>query len=365
MKILHVITTIDIGGAEKQLLELCRSQAKDGHQVQVAFLKGPPSLNKEFQESNVLLDMNLPRHKPWMQPRVLRKLIKNSKPAIVHLHLPRAELIGALACYPKKYIISRHNTEWFIPQGPTKISKYLSKAVTRRAFSVIAISDTVKSYLTSIDEISKKTEICTIAYGINLEIQDGTISNPTREKLSFGTMSRLSPQKNIPCLLRGFAYHLEKHHKDSIKIAGVGELASELFQLSSNLGIERSVEWLGKVTDADLFLKSIDVFVLASNYEGFGLVILESLRARVSLICSKSSAALEILGAEYPALFDLNDSQELSSLMGKVHDADFQNRLKSHGEMVLAKYSIEVTREKHDRLYTMFKDNSFSKRNKP
>lgn len=363
MRILHVITTIDIGGAEKQLLELCRSQIKSKHVVKVAYLKGPSSLENEFQESKVLIDSTVRSSNLLMQPRVLRRLIKEFDPEIVHFHLPRAELMGALARYPKRYMISRHNTESFIPQGPEKLSRFLSKAVTRRAYSVVAISETVKDFLTSIDEISKKTRVTTIEYGVNLDVPAGTFKKPRGKKLVFGTLSRLSPQKNVPCLLQGFALHLEEHNEDSLKIAGTGELASELYQLTSNLGIKEKVEWMGKVSDADSFLKSIDVFVLASNYEGFGLVILESLQARVTLLCSKSLAALEILGSDYAGLFDLGDSKDLSTLMEKAHNPVFRNRLQSQGEKVLARYSIEVTREKHDRLYSMFMDESLSKRN--
>jgi len=75
---------------------------------------------------------------------------------------------------------------------------------------------------------------------------------------------------------------------------------------------------LGKVPNADEFLNNLDVFILTSKYEGFGLVILESLRSGVVLLSSKSEAAIEILGEEYKGLFGIHDSKSLANLMGRI-----------------------------------------------
>ena len=52
-KVTHLITTIERGGAEKQLLTLASEQVQSGIKVEVIFLKGKPELEKEFEESGV------------------------------------------------------------------------------------------------------------------------------------------------------------------------------------------------------------------------------------------------------------------------------------------------------------------------
>jgi len=305
MKLLHVITTIDIGGAEKQLLELCRAQVKVGHEVQVIYLKDSPRLKDEFVNSNVAVLEELDGKSVLRQPWILRKIIQKQNLDIVHYHLPRAELIGAIASLRGKYVITRHNTERFIPSGPKWISKCLSLLITARAGAVVAI----------------------------------------------GTLSRLTPQKDLPCLLKGFAIHLCNYPSDILKIAGTGELLSDLSKMASSLGISEKVEWLGKVGNSDEFLSNLDAFVLTSKYEGFGLVILESLRSKVPLLCSRSDAAQEILGEQYAGLFDIGDSESLARLMGQMRDEKFRTRLDTLGARVLPKYTIEASVERHDRLY--------------
>lgn len=169
--------------------------------------------------------------------------------------------------------------------------------------------------------------------------------------LVFGTLSRLTPQKDLPCLLKGFAIHLRNYPNDILKIAGTGELLSDLTKMASSLGISEKVEWLGKVGNSDEFLSNLDTFVLTSKYEGFGLVILESLRSKVPLLCSKSDAAQEILGEQYAGLFDIGDSESLARLMGQMRDEKFRTRLDTLGARVLPKYRIEASVERHDRLY--------------
>jgi glycosyltransferase involved in cell wall biosynthesis len=90
---------------------------------------------------------------------------------------------------------------------------------------------------------------------------------------------------------------------------------------------------------------------LSSRYEGFGLVILESLRSQVSLLCSKSEAAQEILGEKYEGLFGVSDSKSLAQLMDKMRDEKFRLLLEVQASDVLPKYSIRNTVESHTRIY--------------
>jgi glycosyltransferase involved in cell wall biosynthesis len=362
MKILHVITTIDIGGAEKQLLELSRSQVLAGHEIYVAYLKEIPRLREQFTHCGVSVIGTLYGNSAIRQPWILRKVIKMIAPDLVHYHLPRAELIGAIASFPQKYFVSRHNMERFVPSGSLLLSRLLSKLITRRAWAIIAISNSMSLFLINSREISRKAKIVTIPYGISTSGKEIAQKQPKETSLIFGTLSRLTPQKDIPCLLEGFAIHLKSNPSDILRIAGVGELQSELINFAVSLKINERVEWLGKVPNADEFLNNLDVFILTSKYEGFGLVILESLRSGVALLCSKSEAAIEILSEKYEGLFSIHDSKSLAILMGRMRDQDFRTMLQKQGVVVLPRYSIERTAESHDRLYLSVKTMSKLKR---
>jgi glycosyltransferase involved in cell wall biosynthesis len=354
MKILHVITTIDIGGAEKQLLELSIAQKSSGNHVYILYLKEVPRLRQRFVDAEIVVIDSVAELSVFKQPRALRKMIHNLKPDVLHFHLSRSEIVGALASFPRRYFITRHNTEKFIPNGPTLLSKMISKLITSRALAIIAISEAVKKFLLDSSEVSNKAEIITIPYGISSinirKIDDKRIS----DQFIFGTLSRLTAQKDLTCLLMGFANHLKLYPNDQLKIAGVGELERDLKNLALDLGISQRIEWLGKLEESDKFLVSLDTFVLTSKYEGFGLVILECLRSNVPLLCSKSKAALEILGDDFEGFFAVGDSEGLSRLMDDSRELAFRMTLRKQGEKVLPKYTIKRTAAAHATLYRNF-----------
>jgi len=151
-KLIHLITTIEFGGAEKQLLILARNQIKQGLEVEVFYLKGKPELKTKFEDLGVKVNSLLVDQPFIFQVTKFRKLIRRNK-SFVHAHLPQAELVAALACNKKKFIISRHNFEPFWPNKPKLVSVLLSRFVTSRAYSGIAISKAIKNYLLSAKEV--------------------------------------------------------------------------------------------------------------------------------------------------------------------------------------------------------------------
>ena len=88
--ILHVITTIDRGGAENHLLELARAQIKTGHKVTVAYLKGAAEQKENFRSAGVEVIQGGKSF--FAQFAKIHKLARSGLYPIVHAHLPQAEL---------------------------------------------------------------------------------------------------------------------------------------------------------------------------------------------------------------------------------------------------------------------------------
>ena len=95
----------------------------------------------------------------------LRKLRKNQR-VIFHAHLPRSEILCAIALSSKSFLVTRHNSEKFFPSAPKAISALLSRFVLRKAFACIAISNSVSQFLTDSREITKSTVLFVIYYGL-------------------------------------------------------------------------------------------------------------------------------------------------------------------------------------------------------
>ena len=168
-KVTHLITTIERGGAEKQLLTLTNEQVQSGIKVEVIFLKGKPELKKEFEESGVEVNQLLVGKNFLKQISLLSKHLRKN-PSPVHAHLPKSELLTAIVVPKKYFVFTRHNSEPFWPGGPRIISNLLSKFVCKRASQGIAISNAVKSYLIKRGDITTDYTIDVVYYGFQKDI---------------------------------------------------------------------------------------------------------------------------------------------------------------------------------------------------
>jgi glycosyltransferase involved in cell wall biosynthesis len=319
----HVITTIEMGGAEKQLLILAASQANSGRKVRVCYLKGNPELANEFTASGVTVMDQIANKNFFVQLYLLRK-IQFDKNEVVHAHLPQAELTTALAGIARKLIITRHNSEPFWPRKPRVVSSMLSRFVCFRADAVIAISNAVRDYVIGRGEVSSKVAVDVVYYGFNSEVVKRTQHGSS---LIFGTISRLTEQKDIPTMLKAFALFSRVHSEAELYIVGEGHLRAQLIEFAQELEIQNRVTWLGRTSEINAFLESLDVFLLSSRYEGFGMVLLEAISRSVPIIASNSGAVIEVLGEESPSLFPVGDYGQLAHKMNQVQNSAFRARI--------------------------------------
>jgi glycosyltransferase involved in cell wall biosynthesis len=317
-KITHLITTIQFGGAEKQLLILARNQKKQGLEVEIFYLKGKPELKKKFEEAGAKVNSLLVDQPFIFQVSKFRKFIRSNE-CPVHTHLPQAELVAALACKKKKFIISRHNFEAFWPNKPKLVSVLLSRFVTSRAAGGIAISNAIKNYLLMAKEVKKNFNVRVIYYGFdsdeNVLLESNKIINVnlnSSKDYKLGTIGRLVAGKNYPTMLEAVAKIVDVYPTVKFFIVGGGSSDQALINKCKDLKIENNVIWLGRTEHIREFLSKIDLFIFASKGEGFGLVLLEAMLANKPILAANNSAVPEVLGLNYKGLFSTDNYKLLS-----------------------------------------------------
>jgi glycosyltransferase involved in cell wall biosynthesis len=323
--IVHIITTLERGGAENQLKILIQEQLRHGHNIICIPLKGKPELDHILTESGAIVETKFRNKKIPVQIFELYKLL-NSGNFVLHAHLPRAELIGAAAsCLSRnqKFVVSRHNAEPFYPSAPNLISKILSRFVTRISKNVIFISEAVKIYCLSNSEISEKASSQVVLYGYKKEncniSQEESFNfekliNFVREGyLLIGTVARLEKQKDLRTLINAFNNSLTRNKKLKLVIVGEGSQRQELTDYVNELGIEENVIFYGRSHCVTNVMKTFKVFVLSSIYEGFGLVLLEAASSNVPIIAANNSAIPEVTGRDYLGLFETSNILKLSA----------------------------------------------------
>ncbi len=321
--IYHLITTLSRGGAENQLLVLVDEQIKLGLDVHVVYLKGEPELKEDFESCGAIVHTNLAINHPIFQPFMFRNLIKD-KHSIVHAHLPRAELIALIT--PKKFLFfaSRHNSEPFFPGAPKLISNLLSKSVEFRSKKIIAISGAVRDFVINRGEIADPESVSVVPYGYNPKIYPKIAHRLPPQKITkIGSIVRLADQKDIPTMLRAFLEYRSHEPQSTLSILGAGPLELELKILAKEMGIATSVNFLGRKSDVYGFLETLDVFILTSKYEGFGMVLLEAMDSRVPIVASNNSSIPEVLGRDFPGLSATGNFIEFSEKIKKLNENDY------------------------------------------
>jgi glycosyltransferase involved in cell wall biosynthesis len=360
--VIHVITTIERGGAEKQLLILAKSQFEAGKNVTIVPLKGKLDLLNEFIAVGAQVNIDLSGLGYLKQVMKFRKLAGHSK-SIIHAHLPRAEMVVALSTKRNAFLISRHNSEPFYPGAPKLISIFLSRFVVSKAAGCIAISKTVLDFLIDSRELSKRSRAWVIYYGFE---QTRTIQRSKSvgmnyphdsRSLTFGTISRLVPQKDLPTLLQGFALFQAKNPGATLKIAGEGYLLDELSKMTHELGITNSVSFLGKIANIEQFLSTLDVFILTSVYEGFGMVLLEAMNANLPILASNISAIPEVLGKDHPGLVPVSSPWILAKFMESLKDNSLRKVNSNFGFTRLRSFEVQSMELKISHVYKFCRTN--------
>lgn len=324
-KIIHLITTIERGGAENQLLILVNEQIKQGFQVEVIYLKGNSDLKKDFEDLGIKVNNRVANRKFISQVLYLRNYFTENK-SLVHVHLARSEVIAFLTLKKNSFIITRHNYEQFWPSMPKLFSSVLSRLVCSKAAGGIAISRALKEYLIHNLEVSKHFPLEVVYYGYNKKQEPKADADVKLLELyglslndfKIGIISRLVPGKDYSTLFKALKLVLVKEDKIKLLIVGDGSQKQYLRDLVKKMGIENNVVWLGKIDFTSEFLSVLDLFVFTSRGEGFGLVLLEAMKALKPILATNNSAIPEVLGEKYEGLFRTGNHVELAEKMIKA-----------------------------------------------
>jgi glycosyltransferase involved in cell wall biosynthesis len=304
-RLLHVITTLGVGGAEKHLLMLASGLLGRGHEVRVAWLKGRGELAPAFAAAGLPAE-RLGGHpgedgevRPWAARRALARLVRDWRPDLVHTHLLKADALGALAVRGVPLVSSKHNDERALLLWPVSVAHGL---LARRVARTIALSDHVARFTARHGRVPPG-RITRVYYGIDPEaLRPRRTREAVRRELGLPAdlpvlvcVGRLAPQKDHATLLR--AMTRVRGDARLLVVGGdpFGDGEARLSALVGELGLGARVSLLGVRHDVPDLLAAGDLFVLASLWEGLGLVFLEAMAAGLPIVATRVSAVPEVV----------------------------------------------------------------------
>jgi len=358
MRILQIINALTNGGAEKLVVETSKKFIEKGHHVDLFLLKKIDSvLEQEISKLKGItvhyssMDTNIYHPSHILK---IRRHLSTHKYDIIHVHLFPAFYWAALAVtkdFEGKLIHTEHNTSnrrrnnWFYRQIDTFIY--------RKYDCHIAISDAVRKNLdTHLGK--KKRKVVNIYNGIDI---DSIVSAKPYDREQLGLrpqdkvliqVSSFRKQKNQAVLIKA----LEKLDTDvHLLLVGVGVLQSFCADLANKLHLGHRVHFLGVRNDVPQLLKTADIVVLSSHYEGLSLASVEGLASGRPFIASNVPGLTEVVeGAGL--LFPKNDSEKLAEMIANLlADKNYYDKTVRDCINRSKKYSIDLMVNNYIELY--------------
>lgn len=357
IKLLIILNTLDAGGAENIVLQLCRNLDKNKYQIAVATVMGGGALQKEFAALGAETFIFQKKGRFGLNViKSLRALMRQYKPNIVHTHLWSGDTWGRIAALLENHFIlvsTEHNRNE--DEGVFKkcVKHFLSYFTTQLVASSVAIKD----YQVRKELIDAKC-IEVIYYGIELDrfpFRGVRTARYGDGPLKLLTIGRLTHQKGQWILLEAMTKFDDIYPDAELTILGEGEMREELERVAKRLRIDGRVKFVGKVANPQDYLKDADLFILPSIYEGLGVVLLEAMSVGVPVIASDIPAVDEVIENENNGLlFPAENSAELvDGILRIIKNVDLQAQLVDNArKTVEEKFTVQRMAHEYDALYS-------------
>jgi glycosyltransferase involved in cell wall biosynthesis len=338
MNILHLTTYLQ-GGAGRIITALALNQKENGHNVSVLASKTPAPGYCNYDEYLVSLKTNnIPFNEVdssfkrdlglnLLFAAAVRKVIVNRQIDIIHAHAAVPALVG---------IIGRSGTDRYIPVIQTMHGWGINKSAQHEQMDI-----TIMNGLDKVVTVSKSDQLLLAEKGVNqaklkviyngiLELENGDVIDQglvkelqERKRAGYfiiGCIGTVSERKNQQLLLDAVKV-LAGKHKIYCAFIGEGELISKLQKEVEDDNLGQNIKFYGYVSNASNYLKYMDLFVLPSRSEGFGLAIVESFREKTPVVASKIDVFRELItDQENGFLFEDNDVNSLLDVIENVID---------------------------------------------
>ena len=320
MRVVELVPSLDVGGAERMAALLARGLHDLGQTVTVVSLFASTGSWIEADLRAAGVEVRFLDKRPGLDPRMilaLARVLRALHPDVVHTHLhtlkyawPASLAAGRPAVVHTVHNLAEHEVE--------RVSRVVHGAAFRAGVVPVAIGGAVAR---SLEAEYGRPVPQRIPNGIPVAAfrPAAGARAAVRAELGLGdddpvwlTAGRLNPQKNHAILLEAFA---RVGGAATLLIAGEGELRDALHAQAAGLGVGERVRFLGVRGDLPRVYAAADAFVLASSWEGNPLVVMEAMAAGLPIVATAVGCVPELVPAEAGALVPPGDAAALAAAL--------------------------------------------------
>ena len=317
------IGTLRNGGAERVVSILASKMAEQGMDTEILMYYDKPV----FYEVSPKVKLTAVEKETGTRSKGknlfwLRKYFKENAKVVISFLAPFNMMAIAANLGNGTPIIAADRND---PQNvPSKfVARKTRDFLYRFADGIVVQTQKNKAYFSK--AVQRKS---TVIYNpVDLKEYAGIALRTAKEK-KIVTAGRLMPQKNQKMMIRAFAEVLKKHPEYELVIYGDGPSESQLKELAIQLGISSSVEFPGNVKDLHDKIKSADIFVLSSDYEGMPNALIEEMCLGLPVISTKVSGATDLIrDHENGILIDFDQESLEKAMCELLNDSELKYKL--------------------------------------
>ncbi len=360
MKILHLISSGGMYGAEAVILNLSKTLIDQGDESEIAFFQNQPQPNLDLQTAAA--HRSIPTHAVVCQgqldlsvPGRIRDLARSVSANVVHAHGYKADLYtwAALRRASIPIVSTCHN--WIETTAPLRAYGFIDRRVLRSFAAVIAVSRDVQRQLLSAGVAPDRVTLIPNGVDTRPFLEHSPASRLQHSPLTVGFVGRLSPEKGADLFLQAAARALKDHPQTRFQIIGDGPDRQALEQLAHTLHIDQHVAFVGRKDDMPGVYASLDLLVSSSRQEGLPMSLLEAMAASLPIVATAVGEVPSLIRShETGLLVPPSDVDALSQAMNSLlADAPLRQQMGANArQLVEQNFSAAQMTGQYKRVYT-------------
>ncbi len=352
-RILHIIDSLSIGGAEKLLVDLAARSIASGADVAVAyFTEGP--LRQDLERLGVS-PVRLSKHK-LRDPRAawrLWRLIRAFQPMVVHTHLAKSDALGHLVARADRVpvrISTVHNVDQW---RRSPVWSRVMRAATAGAHRFVAVSKEVERFTRTWGGCDPD-RLVTIPNGIDVN-RFGPVEpkSDSTAPLIVGAVGRLVPEKGHSTLIEAAARMRDTHPHLRVVIYGTGPLEPRLRDEIRERGLSGVVTLAGTTDDMPAAMRGFDVLAFPSEWEGLPVALLEGMASGLAVVATPVGGIPDVIDHQVDGLLAEGDvASFVKALERLADDQALRDELgRAARKKVEQDYTLATNAARLDRLY--------------
>ena len=293
MKIAHVVDSMEVGGAETLVLQMCRLQREQGHDPCVYAVTALGPLGERMRKEGFAVQANVARHLPDAT-RSFFRIFKGSRPDVVHLHNPTPTIYAAIAARMAgvpRIISTRHS---LVAPPHEMVAELKYRIAARFCDWVVGICDATVNNLKAIHS-APAAKIVRVYNGAAPLQRAAKQDWPPKSGFTLVYVGRMEPVKNHALLLHAFREALASMPELRLWMVGDGSERPAMERLAAELGIAGQVTFWGQQLNVTPFFSAADAFIMSSWSEGLPVSLLQAFSLGLPAIVTDVGGMAEVV----------------------------------------------------------------------